>query len=38
VAGLIDAVRPVAEIIDATMAGFYATINRLSALSPEEQA
>ena len=32
VAGLIDSVRPVAEIIDTTMAGFYATIARLAEL------
>ena len=32
VAGLIDAVRPVSEIIDTTMAGFYATIARLAEL------
>ncbi len=33
VAGLVDAVVPVAEIIEGTMAGFYATIGRLGALA-----
>lgn len=33
VAGLIDAVLPVAEIIERTMAGFYATIDRLGTLA-----
>jgi enoyl-[acyl-carrier protein] reductase II len=35
VAGRIDSVRPVAEIIDETVTEFYDTVARLAALSPE---
>jgi enoyl-[acyl-carrier protein] reductase II len=33
VAGLVDSVVPVREIIEGTMAGFYATVDRLGALT-----
>lgn len=38
VAGLIDAVTPVAEIIDSTIAGFYATLSRLGTFAAPEPA
>ena len=43
VAGLVNSVMPVQEIIESTMAGFYATVDRLSevagaARSPQRQS